>query len=302
MLAAGADALRALWLVPALMGLHLFQLLLSSRAWACLLPPGPVRGLFRLRVVREGIDSLLPVAQVGGEVVGTHLLARHGPALPDAAASVVVDVTVEVLTQLLFLLAGVATLALISPGGRWEGWLGAALMLATIGAGLLVIQRFGLLRLVESLARQIAARWPQSGVQAGALEGLHGSAAAIYARRGKLLRAATLHGIAWLLGSVESWAVLHALGTGAGAAQALVVEALGMAARSAGFAIPGALLVQETGFVLAAAAAGLPGDAGLALSLVKRVREVLVTPDPVPMKAWPFASTATTSLIAPPAA
>jgi hypothetical protein len=82
--------------------------------------------------------------------------------------------------------------------------------------------------------------------------------------------------LAWLLGSLESWVVLRALGMEVGPVQALVVEALGMAARSAGFAVPGALVVQETGFALAAAAVGLPEAPGLSLSLVKRVREVLV--------------------------
>ena len=66
------------------------------------------------------------------------------------------------------------------------------------------------------------------------------------------------------------------MGVDIGVIQALVIEALGMAARSAGFAVPGALVVQETGFVLAAAAVGLPEAAGLSLSLVKRVREVTV--------------------------
>ena len=61
-----------------------------------------------------------------------------------------------------------------------------------------------------------------------------------------------------------------------GAAQALVVETLGMAARSAGFAVPGALVVQEAGFMLAAGAAGLPPSLGLGLSLVKRIREIVV--------------------------
>ena len=55
-----------------------------------------------------------------------------------------------------------------------------------------------------------------------------------------------------------------------------MVEALGMAARSAGFAVPGALVVQETGFALAAVAVGLPETAGLSLSLVKRAREICV--------------------------
>jgi hypothetical protein len=85
-----------------------------------------------------------------------------------------------------------------------------------------------------------------------------------------------LHFLSWSLGTIETWVVLYALGVPASLAQALVVESLGMAARTAGFAIPGALAVQEGGFALAALSAGLPESAGLSLSLVKRVREILV--------------------------
>jgi putative membrane protein len=273
LVAVGADTLHVLWLLPALVALHLTQLLLSTWGWALLLPRTlRLLGLYRLRLIREGIDSLLPVAQIGGEVVGAKLLAQRGTSLARAAASVVVDVTVEFLTQLAFLLIGVTAMAAISPHGGWQGWFGAALVTAASAAGLLAAQRFGVLRLLEALARQIAARWPS----AGALVGMDAEAAAIYRRRGPVAQAAALHLLAWLLGTAESWAVLHAIGTGITPLQALVVESLGMAARSAGFAVPGALVVQETGFALAAAAVGLPEAAGLSLSLVKRVREVLV--------------------------
>ena len=269
----GAETAHALWLLPVLMALHLFQLWLSARAWRCLLASGPLYdGLFSLRVVREGIDSLLPVAQVGGEAVGAQLLARRGSSLATAAASVVVDMTVEFLTQLAFLLIGMGTLAALSTAGGWRGWLHAAAAIAVGLAGLVAAQRFGVLRVVETLSRRIATRWPA----AAPLTGLDGEAAAIYRRPGALLRSAALHLLAWMLGTAETVVVLHALGWPAGVATALVVESLGMAARSAGFAIPGALVVQETGFALAAVAAGLPQEAGLSLSLVKRVREVAV--------------------------
>ncbi len=255
------------------MALHLFQLWLSARGWRSLLPPGPLYdGLFSLRVVREGIDSLLPVAQVGGEAVGAQLLARRGPSLATAAASVVVDMTLEFLSQLVFLLMGIGTLAAVSTGDGWRGWLYAAATIAVSLAGLVAVQRFGLLRMIERLSRRIAVRWPP----AARLTGLDGAAAAIYRRPKALLHSSALHLLAWTLGTAETWAVLHALGWPVGLGTALVVESLGMAARSAGFAIPGALVVQETGFALAAAAAGLPHDAGISLSLVKRVREVAV--------------------------
>jgi uncharacterized membrane protein YbhN (UPF0104 family) len=57
---------------------------------------------------------------------------------------------------------------------------------------------------------------------------------------------------------------------------ALLLESLGQAIRGAAFAIPGALGVQEGGYLLLAPLAGLPPDTALALSLAKRAREMLL--------------------------
>ena len=60
LLAIGFGALHALWLLPALVALHLLQLLLSARAWRGRLPPArPLRRLCRLRIIRAARDSLL---------------------------------------------------------------------------------------------------------------------------------------------------------------------------------------------------------------------------------------------------
>jgi hypothetical protein len=332
-----ADLVRAAWLLPWLVALHLGQLLLSATAWRGLLPPRPLPAgplpsslslpqrppalpspalFWRLRIVREGIDSLLPVAQVGGEIVAARLLRRLGVSAPRADASIVVDVTLELLTQVMFLAAGLLALAALPGGAPTQpdaadaGWAPTAWLLPAVGglAALLVLaQRFGALRGLELVARAVSRHVPGLAD----LAGLQAEAQAIYRRGPALRRAAALHAVAWLLGTVETWAVLHALGLGASPMQALVVESLGMAARSAGFALPGAIGVQEGGFILAVAAAGLPGVAaclphvaacahvalpgpgalaqlganstgpvsagvvvGLALSLLKRLREI----------------------------
>jgi uncharacterized membrane protein YbhN (UPF0104 family) len=49
-----------------------------------------------------------------------------------------------------------------------------------------------------------------------------------------------------------------------------------MAARSAGFAVPGAVGVQEGGFVLVAGLFGISATDALALSMLKRIREELI--------------------------
>jgi len=271
-----ASVAGALWILPGLVMLHLGQLFLAGIAWRELFAgSGPgVETFYRLRVIREGIDSLLPVAQVGGEIVGARLLARHRVALNRAAASVIVDVTVELLTQVAFLMAGLCALSWLSQDGAGRAWISAALAGITAAAALILAQRFGLLRALEALLRGMARRWPT--LAGASLDGVHAAALDFYRQPAALLRSVGLHQLAWMLGSIETWATLHAFSIQATPLQAFTVESLGMAARSAGFAIPAALGAQESGFVLAAAAIGIPVAPALALSLVKRMREGLV--------------------------
>lgn len=268
---------RAAWLLPLLVGLHLSQLFLSTLGWRALLSgSGPgLPTFYRLRIIREGIDSLLPVAQVGGEIEGIRLLSGHGVPTVQAGASVIVDVTVELLTQIVFLVAGLAVLAWLIEATAWQGWVWSSLAgIVPAAIGLALAQRFGALRLLEGLLRGIARRWP--ALAGASLDGLHRTALAMYRDRTPLLICVAMHLPAWMLGSLETWAVLNAAGVDLSLAQAFAIESLGMAARSAGFAIPAALGAQEAGFVLAGAAVGVAAGPALALSFVKRLREVAV--------------------------
>ena len=268
---------RALWTVPVLVALHLVQLLLSGIAWRTLFASRVCPGLgtfFRLRLIREGIDSLLPVAQIGGEVIGARLLTATGSPAALAGASVVVDLTLELVGQILFLLAGLAALACLPGQTGWFLWLEVVAGAGLIVAAFLLAQRQGVLRLIEIAVRGLAERFPT--LQGASIEGLHTAALGFYGRKALLLRAVLIHAVSWSLGTAETWLVLHAVGAAVTPLQALVVESLGMAARSAGFAVPAALGVQEGGFMLAAAAVGVSPELALALSLVKRAREIVV--------------------------
>ena len=59
-------------------------------------------GFFRLRLMREGLNTLLPLAHVGGEVIAAQAMVQAGIPAPVAVAGMVVDVTVEVCAQLAF--------------------------------------------------------------------------------------------------------------------------------------------------------------------------------------------------------
>ena len=77
-----------------------------------------------------------------------------------------------------------------------------------------------------------------------------------------------------MLGGVEVQLALHFLGHDVGMSQGLIIESLGQALKAVGFAVPGALGVQEGGLIMVCRLYGLAPDVAIALSLMKRLREV----------------------------
>ena len=121
----------------------------------------------------------------------------------------------------------------------------------------------------------------------GAVEDVEADAAAEHAiefalgwpySRHPLAAAAALatHSGAWALGAAETWVVCHLMGLAVSPAQALILDSLFCGLRTFGFAVPAALGVQEAGYVLACALIGVPAAPAVALSLLRRVRELLV--------------------------
>ena len=78
----------------------------------------------------------------------------------------------------------------------------------------------------------------------------------------------------WLWGSVEIWLALWLVGYPVGMLEAVILESLGQAVRSAGFALPGGLGAQEGGILAGGLALGIPPDLALAAALIKRAREL----------------------------
>jgi hypothetical protein len=82
--------------------------------------------------------------------------------------------------------------------------------------------------------------------------------------------------IGWLVGVAEVLVVFAWMGHPIGLGEAIVIESLLHAVRGAAFAIPGALGAQEGGLVLLCALFGIPPEQAIALSLVKRVPDLVL--------------------------
>lgn len=260
----------------AVVGFHFVPIILAALAWRVLFRPQAPAGIAFFvvaRWVREGVNTLLPVAQVGGDVIGARILIQKGGSTNSVSASVFVDKTLEVFSQFFVALAGVI---LLFDGGNRE-WLGnvliGLLILFPLLLGFLLAQRWGLLRLTEKLLAKLMGT---SSVSSADISGIHDTAWAMYRHGPRCGMGLVLHTLAWAAGAVEIWLILYFMGYPVSWLEAFALEALGQAIRSAAFAMPGALGVQEAGYMVLAPMVGLSPEIGLALSLVKRVRHVVL--------------------------
>src|SRR5690349_3992345 len=152
------------WCVPAVAFLHLAQQGGCGCAWRRLIDtPRPSRwAFFRIRWVRASIAALLPLSGVGAAFVAVRLATRAGLRLDVASASLTLDATMEVTSQIVFTALGFGLLFVIAPKARIVDWAIATLLIAVlIATALVAAQRMGGMRIIEFALSKLARRWPR---------------------------------------------------------------------------------------------------------------------------------------------
>ena len=99
--------------------------------------------------------------------------------------------------------------------------------------------------------------------------------ALLYRRRQRVIVCGLMQFAAWSLGSVDIALALHFLGHPLPFVEAFMLEALIQGSASAAFAVPGALGVQEAGFLVFGAMLGLPHEIAAALAVMRRCRDLI---------------------------
>jgi putative membrane protein len=267
------------WLLPITL-FHFVPLTLSALSWRELLPP-PTRPhvitILWIRWIRESINSLLPVASIGGDIASARLVHLRGVPGAQAAASMVVDITVGTATQLIFVMTGAALL--LTRSTERSAVVVASTVLIGTGvffvaiAAFVICQHRGLFGASAKLTRRLLPQQWLSVVAAGA-SAIDDAVVAAYRARSVILAASVLRLIAWAAEAGEIWLVMQALGQPLGIIDAFILESLSSGIRTAAFMLPSGLGALEGGLVMAGALFGLPADTALAIALSKRVREL----------------------------
>ena len=259
---------QAGWLLLCLVPLHCMPLALDVMGWRMLISERiDFATLFSIAALREAINRLLPVANIGGEVVGARLLVRRGVSYPVAVGSILVETMLTILSQGLFLVVGLACLLHATQHFEMTGVVITAVLAAAVIASMLFwILRSGLFfRGVHRLAGQTI----------GALAEVDATTRKLASEQGQLARSIAWQVAGLISGTAETWLVLRWLDHPVGLEGAVALESFTLAARSVFFLVPAGLGVQEAGLAGVGSLLGISSDVAIALSLAKRAREIL---------------------------
>jgi putative membrane protein len=264
-----------LWLIP----YRTLYFLLYAIGWLNLLRPyDPERRaglgyLLWVTTVRDAIDRLLPVASIGGGVAGVRLLRWRGLAGAPVGASVIVEILLTLIVLYLFTALGLLLLLDLSVTGQeYRRLLLAFLFSLPVPVVTALLLRYG--SVFERLQRFLRPLVGESALSSGAAS-LDRELRACLRRGWTLLVAGTLQFVALISGSFEIWFTLRLFGHPVSVSAALIMESMTQAMRHLAFFVPAGLGVQEAGLVLFGHALGVSSELALAVSMAKRLREVL---------------------------
>jgi len=245
---------------------------LASGLYPLLAEKASMRLVFAARQLRDSAGDILPFTQVGGIALGMRVLGLGGVPPVRAVAAGVVDVTTELLAQSLFVLTGIG---LAAPAIRADTRLGPYLDWLIAGAVFFAVGVFvfAFIQLMGShLAERLLGAESFRGKTASFREAIH----SLYRQRLRIILSVGLHFMGWCASGLWLWVVFWAAGAPIAPASAIAIQSLLEALRSVTVFIPAAIGVQEAGYAALVPLFGLAPETGIAVSLLRRARDIAV--------------------------
>lgn len=245
-------------------------------AWWLVAPSasGHARMFMAGRLAREAASDVLPFSSIGGLVIAARVAVLGRVTSAVAFGSCVVDISVEMVAQLVYTLIGVALLAHRLGGFSGHGQLLwpvlASLAIAVSVAGSFIVTQKRGLDVIERLVQRMI---PAAAAQTAAVSQVISAA---YNQPLRLLVCLVVHVACWFGAAGGTWLILDFIGHPLPFWSVVAIESLLFAIRNAAFVVPSGLGVQEGGYALLGPLFGLPAEVALALSLLKRARDIVI--------------------------
>lgn len=252
-------------------------IVLLGIAWLALVPPYSWTGAATFcwsRAARDSAGEVLPFSQIGGLVIGARAAVLRGIPPCVAFASTVVDVTIEMIAQIGFIVLGVVIFTMHVGAPALDATIvkttliGVVVAIALTGV-FFVLQRRGL-ALFERIAKRFL---PSAAASAAAVDA---AMKQIHGYPTRMAISFALHFFGWLASAFGLWLTLELIDAPLSFADAIAIESIVCAARSAAIFVPAAIGVQEAGYAVLMPLFGLTPEIGIAVSLLKRAREIAI--------------------------
>jgi putative membrane protein len=234
--------------------------------------------LWRIRQIGEAFNTITPFGTVGGEPVKAQLLKeKHGLSFKQGLASQVVGRTTFLMALIFFLVPGTVLVFMsdfVSDGFKQISLWGLIIFSTMIILFFLFQVTGGLGKLTVWGARLFPKLESTSIIKQ--LSVLDSFMSEYY--RNHLMRFVISVGyafIGWLVGLGEMYVTLYFLGHEISFFDLWIIEALSQLVRVGSFFIPLSIGAQEGGLILIFSSMGMTADMGLAVSFVRRIKELV---------------------------
>ncbi len=254
-------------------------LIVASYSWQFLFDANRVPSFSNLLAANwmgRAINTLLPVATIGGEIAKARLMTLWGCRGIDATASVLVDKTVQALALIPWGIIGIILLLVLTRDNQIAVPALIGFSLLAIGiCGFILVQRAGmfgnLARIMSKFYR--SDRWPNISDHAREIDQL---VLDLYNNHRKFMLSVILKTVSLMLETFEIWVACYLMNHNISFLEAMMLKSLVSTVNNIAFFIPNAYGIQEGGFILFGALLGMSPDFSLALSLATRIREICI--------------------------
>ena len=224
----------------------------------------------------RAINTLLPVATIGGEVAKARLITLWGTSGVDASASVLVNKTVQALALIPWGIFGIGLLFYLAIDNSIAIPVLTGFLLLAIGiGGFILVQRAGMFSKLSRLIDKFipAENMTRISDNARAVDQL---VIDLYNDRRRFARSLSWNVVGLVLESTEVWLGCYFLGHSISLVEALMLKSLTSTLNNIAFFVPNSYGIQEGGYIMAGSLIGLTPEFSLALSLATRIRELCI--------------------------
>ncbi len=266
------------WLLLTLPLVWLPAFAIQVYGWNYLFPPGRVpqfKDLFLSMWMGRAINTLLPVATIGGEIAKARLLMLWKHDGIDASASVMVDKAVQGLALVPWAIIGTGLLLVLAPENKLALYIAIGTLILCLNIIVFMyLQRKGMFGASAKLVGKFNSSdgWGRITGHAHSVDDVVRS---LYSNNRWFAASVFWRTIGLILSTAEVWLACYLLGYPISLLEAIMLKSLTNIITDVAFVIPNGYGVQEGGFIIIGGLVGLAPEVGLAVSLAIRIREVV---------------------------